>query len=457
MLLTNEKAQPLPKHIPWRQGSWQLHQLNESASTVCLDGSPAAFSFWPAVVDVRNTHWLIAFQGGGWCWSRQDCTVRSRSSMGSSSSWHPPVEGGILARSCHVAPEFCTYNKVLFKYCDGASFAGNSSISTGNSGRAASVTSAGRAIVRAGIETLVSRFGLGNATDVLVTGSSAGALAALLHAENVREMLLASGAPLRRFKLLSISGLFFRAPTKPGAAQVHPFEEQLRSIFNLAQMTAPRECANRLGQRHAWRCLTGVKPLDAVPADIPLYVVQSTFDLWQTSCILGAGESAYFELNCSSAAWERCLRWMTPLSSHRAQVICSIDQRKELAAYQHATAAALAGSRRLRLAGSGAFIHACHDHAAYSNAWLGHRDRNMTMRTLVQRWWDSGTGDAQRDEVDAIRSDQHCKAMEPSKNGVCQQRCGEWRPNFYPDPRSKLSARIQALGLAKHVNLREDL
>ena len=436
---------PLPTYIPWRQGAWRRHLLNESHHSVCLDGTPGAFSFWPAVLPVRNTHWIIAFQGGGWCWTPQDCALRAASKMGSSSYWHPPVEGGILARSCHVAPEFCTYNKVLFEYCDGASFSGDANITTRSArGHASTLVSAGRAIVRAGIIALIRHYGLSKATDVLVTGSSAGGLAALLHAADIRDALVKSGAPLSRFKLLSISGLFFLPPTtRSDATRSRPFEQQLSSIFRLAKMEVSAGCLSKFESNDAWKCLAGVEPLESLAADIPVFVVQSTFDLFSTSCILGAGSSSYFELNCSSGAWAPCLRWMTPLGRRTAQRICSEEQREQLAKYQRVAAVALANSQRLNLGGSGAFIHSCHDHASYTNAWLGHRDHNTTMRAVVLRWWDAPVTRVRDADVyrvgDCGEFSQH--------DHTCPQKCGEWRPNFYADPRSKLIARIRALGL----------
>lgn len=47
---------------------------------------------------------------------------------------------------------------------------------------------------------------MSDATDVLLSGCSAGGLAALLAADTIYDLLVAAGAPLRRFKLALFSG-----------------------------------------------------------------------------------------------------------------------------------------------------------------------------------------------------------------------------------------------------------
>ena len=51
------------------------------------------------------------------------------------------------------------------------------------------------------VAILLSHLGLRDAADVLVTGCSAGGLAALLHAEGIRDAMRAAGATPRRFKV----------------------------------------------------------------------------------------------------------------------------------------------------------------------------------------------------------------------------------------------------------------
>ena len=55
------------------------------------------------------------------------------------------------------------------------------------------------------LEDLTTRYGMGTATDVLVSGGSAGGLAAFLHADYIRSQLSDS---VKRYKVAPGSGFF---------------------------------------------------------------------------------------------------------------------------------------------------------------------------------------------------------------------------------------------------------
>ena len=120
--------------------------------------------------------------------------------------------GGIVSSDCEINPTFCNANQVFFKYCDGNSFSGardgplqlpvggNSTV-TASSNRSYSLhrnaseidPSAevdelffrGTAIIEATLRRLQSDYGLAQAEDVLLTGCSAGGLAAFLQADRI--------------------------------------------------------------------------------------------------------------------------------------------------------------------------------------------------------------------------------------------------------------------------------
>ena len=51
--------------------------------------------------------------------------------------------------------------------------------------------------------------------------------------------------------------------------------------------------------------------------DFDVFVEQSTFDRWQTGCVLGAGESPFYTVNCSRPEYESCTRYMLTQASPR--------------------------------------------------------------------------------------------------------------------------------------------
>ena len=95
---------------------------------VCIDGTDAGFYLTPGPDgdDANKNNWVMYFEGGGWCYSEDDCHNRSFTDLGSSAKW-PANAGaeGPMSSSCLVNPDFCNYNKVYLKYCDGNSFSGN--------------------------------------------------------------------------------------------------------------------------------------------------------------------------------------------------------------------------------------------------------------------------------------------------------------------------------------------
>ena len=94
---------------------------------LCLDGTPGLYYHRKGTGSGANK-WYIHHQGGGWCESMDDCLGRSKTQLGSSSSYPATASlgGGYFDSDCKSNPLMCTWNKVMMRYCDGASFSGNS-------------------------------------------------------------------------------------------------------------------------------------------------------------------------------------------------------------------------------------------------------------------------------------------------------------------------------------------
>lgn len=346
---------------------WQRHDLSD-ASAACLDGSPAAFYFRPRVAATTNgtNAFVIFFEGGGWCASPLDCVSRTQSPYGSSISF--PADGtrnpgngasyfsDIRSR---LGAEFASSNLVHIKYCDGASFSGGGSVLSLRAaygavqlgpkrvvsrGESFSISFSGRSIVAAILSKLLAddaTFGLRRATDVLLSGCSAGGLAALLNAESIHDRIASAGAPLTRFKVLLFSGIF-QAPDRSAYAS------QMRSLYAFANLSAavPPSCIGQSPQHAAepWRCILNLEPLEALPPHIPVFVEQSALDRWHTGCVLGAAQSAYeivgwcapLPVSCHScthhappAASLECWHQLT-LSSRSSLHVLSRSMRRDL-------------------------------------------------------------------------------------------------------------------------------
>ena len=85
-----------------------------------------------------------------------------------------------MAQDPTVNPDFYTWNKVFVHYCDGASFGGSrvEPIATSaRDGKPAQMWMRGRNNFNALISYLLTTVGMGNATNVILSGGSAGGLA----------------------------------------------------------------------------------------------------------------------------------------------------------------------------------------------------------------------------------------------------------------------------------------
>jgi len=85
----------------------QLHMMPDKGlkglGAVCLDGSDAGFYFAPATNAKNKNDWQLYFQGGGWCYDKEDCWGRSNTGLGSSAKWAKTSSmGGVMSDDCKV-------------------------------------------------------------------------------------------------------------------------------------------------------------------------------------------------------------------------------------------------------------------------------------------------------------------------------------------------------------------
>jgi hypothetical protein len=153
---------------------------------VCLDGSPGGYYFRKGLNE-GATKWIFYLEGGGWCYDEGLCVERSNTSLGSSKFWGKTASfGGLLSSHPQTNPNFYNWNLAYLKYCDGASFAGNVSSPVTYNGT--TVYFRGLRILMAIFEDVLGR-GLKSATEVIITGCSAGGLATFAHIDYIRSRL----------------------------------------------------------------------------------------------------------------------------------------------------------------------------------------------------------------------------------------------------------------------------
>ena len=143
----------------------------EDRGAVCNDGSPAVYFYQPAEVGSEDK-WVIWFEGGGGCNNPEECMKRwkeQRWLMTSTKTGPRADKAGILSDDPEVNPDFHAWNHVMLNYCSSDNWAGDDVYKEDD----IEIIFAGHDIVTAAFEDL-SKLGMSSATDVLVTGSSAG-------------------------------------------------------------------------------------------------------------------------------------------------------------------------------------------------------------------------------------------------------------------------------------------
>lgn len=186
-----------------------------SYGAVCLDGSDAGFYFTKAAGETSTRSWQIIFEGGGWCTDKEECGARSDTPLGSSKEWtksyeHRPIEG-FLDRNLEKNPTFGQFNQVIVPYCDGTSFTGNLKEpvrSKNGYGLPVHLYFRGKRILDAVFDTLLEKFGMHEAEEILITGYSAGGLATLLYADYIHERMKLEAPNLVRFGAVPLSAFF---------------------------------------------------------------------------------------------------------------------------------------------------------------------------------------------------------------------------------------------------------
>jgi len=388
---------------------------------VCLDGTDAGFYFAPAADAANAKHWQLYFEGGGWCYDAMDCWGRSYSSLGSSSSWPATMGvGGIMSDDCATNPDFCKYNRVYMKYCDGNSFSGNRAeplVVKGLDGKDKPLYFRGKRIIDAVLETLMNKYGLSTAENVLLTGCSAGGLATYLHTDYVRESLIGLGVTLKRYKSAPISGFFLLHKTVDGK-DVYP--EEMQEIFKLANSTAGvnRYCAAAMaGSDKMWMC--NFAQFAYYYTKAPIFPLNSAFDSWQAGCIFGARLVPGFpdkqqdveNGKCNVApGYEDCLA--DPEK-------CNATQVSAVNRYITDFDTIMSKGGSFTKAGNGAFVHSCYTHCeAQSASWNTFKVGGVSMQEAVSKWWNSDTDPASKHSYGA------CLFHSTSPH-QCNPTCGE--------------------------------
>eukprot|EP00052_Salpingoeca_macrocollata_P000982 m.23224 g.23224 ORF g.23224 m.23224 type:complete len:384 (-) comp11011_c0_seq1:49-1200(-) len=224
------------------QGFW-LTQTEESGAR-CLDGTPGMYYLRPSTGGVNSTKWVIHIQGGAWCESLEDCVSRSKSRLGSSLRKFQPCADPREGQPCHadldhiegcnntrwcgslmvndpdINPLAYDWNAVLFMYCDGGSWTGD----TETTYQGTQLHFRGRRLFDGVVQSLLKNHAMDQATMIILGGDSAGGMATYIHADHFSEMV-----PHAQVLAIPDSGFFLDVPNS---------HYRYRDIFNFMNSTS---------------------------------------------------------------------------------------------------------------------------------------------------------------------------------------------------------------------------
>ncbi len=287
---------------------------------VALDGSPFAYYLAPG----DPSKFVIFQKGGGWCYSDAECAARALTELGSSNdTFLPPsitfetfsetAHFMLLFSNASVSPLTHTWTSALafgaprqpppppptttttttttphthppaaeiyLPYLDGSSQTGDleEPVAVG----AQRIFYRGARIHRATLAALLAGEGLAAATDVVLAGGSAGALATYLHADSWRDAIVAA-SPAARVVAVPDSGFFL--DYNASATSRTAFGAAMRWVFARGNGTGgvPAACLAANAADPA-RCIFAEEVAKTLRT--PTLAQQSTYDSFQVAAIL---------------------------------------------------------------------------------------------------------------------------------------------------------------------------
>ena len=362
-------------------GPWDaalIMHTNETAqrfNAYCLDGSKGGFYYRAATTAAAKTKWKLHFCGGGWSTSPEDLLSRSQSQLGSSSYFTPwlsdflqPHAGfyGLMSMNDTRDNIVGDFNFVWFAYCDGTSQTSDLAAPLVVDGK--SVHLRGRALLDAHLAELDARFDFSaTATEVIVSGTSAGGLSTHLHAP-----LFAARLPAARVVAVPDAGFWWNSLAY-GSTTDRPWIDALTPALPLwnfsfnPQNAAAAACLAAFPSEPV-KCFT--QPYQSAFSPVPTFTAQSLYDT--------ANLGYCFRAPCSLAG--------------NAPGSCSPDEVAAIQAFAGRLRASIEDASK---PGDGFFLSACSQHETTCQAadWFGVRTPGgASMNSTFAEWYSGGVG-----------------------------------------------------------------
>ncbi|XP_057735174.1 pectin acetylesterase 12-like isoform X1 [Arachis stenosperma] len=269
--LENDAVGAKPSSVTYQPLMVNLTLIHGAASTgaVCLDGTLPGYHLDRGFGSGANS-WLVHLEGGGWCNTVRNCVYRKNSRRGSSTYMESQIQfTGILSNKAEENPDFFNWNRVKLRYCDGASFSGDSELESEQ------LQFRGQKIWLAAIEELMFQ-GMQTANQALLSGCSAGGLASLIHCDEFRSLFPES----TKVKCLSDAGFFLDAVDVSGNRTLRNLFEGVVQLQDV-QKNLPKSCLDQLDPTSCFFPQNMVQHIET-----PWFLLNAAYDSWQVQASL---------------------------------------------------------------------------------------------------------------------------------------------------------------------------
>lgn len=270
---------------------------------------------------------------------------------------------GILSDKAEENPDFFNWNRVKLRYCDGASFTGDSE------NKAAQLQFRGQRIWLAAIEDLMAK-GMRYAKQALLSGCSAGGLASIVHCDEFRDMFPRT----TKVKCLSDAGLFLDTIDVSGG---HTIRNLYNGVVSLqgAKKSLPSFCTRHLDPASCFFPQNLIGQMKT-----PLFILNAAYDSWQIQSSLAPPSAD------PSGYWHDC---------RLNHAKCTAAQINFLQGFRNQMLNAIKGFSMSRQ--NGLFINSCFAHCQTErqDTWFADDSpvvRNKAIAIAVGDWYFERTG-----------------------------------------------------------------
>ena len=286
---------------------YQVIELDPSTGAKCLDGSNYKFYFTKGSGSGANK-FMFSWQGGAFCGidgfdTLESCFMRSQSPLGSSLSWGENgsfvsfnMSTGYFSSMEEYNPDFWNWNKILINYCDGSNHQG--SVEQPIQFNGMDLWFRGYNNTISVFEYVREHFGLFEASEVIVSGGSAGGQATYIWSAYLPEYF----PPHVKLMGMPDAGMFLDVYNTETECNLFRYlNHKISNLTNTAHLELFKNC-KYFGTDDAWKCMVAEYILDDIR--IPMFLINSQDDFEAMRTQFGVTCVTQFE-NCTETDFER--------------------------------------------------------------------------------------------------------------------------------------------------------